>query len=640
MHAQIPEEAKEAIEKWLENSESEGDYSQLMEELLFYTEHPIPLNQADYDELVRCPLISPAQAISIINHRNKFGVFIHIHELQVLGFPPEQIIILLPFITLQPDFKENITRWKELISLGKIQSFTTVKRKTPTELPQGSMGNTLSQSLRFRYYLPNYFSMGFSMEKDPGEKYWNRGPDFISAHLFLENQGKIKTLALGDYVLGFGQGLVMGSGFGMGKSAMVNMIKRTPVNLKAYRGINEFQFHRGMAIRLKFGKLDWITAISHLRLDSRTQSDTNGNMIFLNPDLDGLHRTEKEISGKKTNTRSMLGSWLQQTSGNSQYGFGVCYYLYGNASIPSPDLYKLFDPNKESQSFFHFFQSKTIGRIHAFSEWALSPENRSKAAVAGILTTLGKWMESSFIWRHYDPGFIAPFSNAFGNHSSNETGVYSGIRLFIKSKIILSQYIDMYRNPWLQYRIYNSSYGMDNLWQLEVQMNKKTHWYLRYRLQEKPQAENNTEPMKLSSINHMQSLRMHLSSALDKSTEIQLRGEYSISNFTGNTWKSSMFFFHIQRSLLRNRLKFQIRYTLFDVPYFYNRIFAFENQLYYDFGTASFYGAGYSGFFMFQYKLNYRWKVGSRLSYMKYTDAVTGTNQDKSGVFLQFIYQN
>src|SRR5690606_23158683 len=79
--------------------------------------------------------------------------------------------------------------------------------------------------LRYRLSHPKDFSFGVTAEKDAGEPFgWQPGKrlygfDFYSAHVQLYDRGAFKTIALGDYQLQFGQGLLLSSGFSVGKGA-------------------------------------------------------------------------------------------------------------------------------------------------------------------------------------------------------------------------------------------------------------------------------------------------------------------------------------------------------------------------------------------------------------------------------------
>ena len=76
LHAQMQDELKQRIEKYLENTESTSDFTQVLEDLGAYLDKPINLNTATVDELINFPLISQVQAINIVAHRDKFGLFL------------------------------------------------------------------------------------------------------------------------------------------------------------------------------------------------------------------------------------------------------------------------------------------------------------------------------------------------------------------------------------------------------------------------------------------------------------------------------------------------------------------------------------------------------------------------------------
>ena len=66
---------------------------------------------------------------------------------------------------------------------------------------------------------------GVTAEKDAGEPAFalhnGKGYDYYSFYLYLRNLRKLKTLAVGNYRLSFGQGLVMSNDFMLGKSSTI-----------------------------------------------------------------------------------------------------------------------------------------------------------------------------------------------------------------------------------------------------------------------------------------------------------------------------------------------------------------------------------------------------------------------------------
>lgn len=83
------------------------------------------------------------------------------------------------------------------------------------------LGPAMYHSLRYGYRYGDYLQMGITAEKDAGEPFFalhnEKGYDYYSIYFLLRNLGKLKTLALGNYRLSFGQGLVVSTDFRLGK---------------------------------------------------------------------------------------------------------------------------------------------------------------------------------------------------------------------------------------------------------------------------------------------------------------------------------------------------------------------------------------------------------------------------------------
>ena len=78
---------------------------------------------------------------------------------------------------------------------------------------------------RYRYNYGNKISYGITAEKDPGEEFFTgsqkRGFDFYSAHFYMSDVGAFKHIALGDYTIRLGQGLVAWTSLGFRKGSYV-----------------------------------------------------------------------------------------------------------------------------------------------------------------------------------------------------------------------------------------------------------------------------------------------------------------------------------------------------------------------------------------------------------------------------------
>ena len=66
--------------------------------------------------------------------------------------------------------------------------------------------------IRYTYNYKQLLSFGFTGEKDAGEPFFRNaqryGFDFYSFHFFLQQTGIIQSLAIGDFTVNMGQGLI------------------------------------------------------------------------------------------------------------------------------------------------------------------------------------------------------------------------------------------------------------------------------------------------------------------------------------------------------------------------------------------------------------------------------------------------
>ena len=637
--AQIPEDVKLTIERYLETLETNADYTQIYEDLVVFTEKPLNLNHVGVDELINFPLITPVQAAAIVSHRRRFGLFLQLAELQVVGMEPEQIRAVAPFVNISPGLEDRVKGLTEKLQQGKAEVILTTKRRYP-DPKETYNADLMAMSTRLRYTLPGVYSFGITAEKDPGEYWWNRGPDYISAHAAIFNFGAVKSLVAGDYVLSMGQGLVMGSGIGVGKSASVLNIKRSQPMVKAYRGVNEFLFLRGMAATLKIGKKwDFTFALASNGIGARLGDTAGiGGEGFSSVDLDGLHRTGSEIENKNNLRRNLQGYWLQRNGKTGSVGGGVALFSSNIAQMASQDLYRMYNPTGRKQHFYHGWQAHTLGRLHVFSEWAWMAQTQMHAVSAGALVSLGKWAEWSLHLRDYAPGFVSPYTTAFGNSNQNEQGLYMGLKMNFTRKISLSNYCDIARQPWLTFRFYAPSRTQDLLWQLDYAATKKTQLYIRYRYITRS-LQNSDAITKSVTTYTTQLLRLNVNAAVTQNSRIELRAEHSFNADGPSAGHSSLLYGEYTTRINPGRWQLVMRYSMFDVSGFYNRLYAYENQLLYDFGTVAFFGKGRSAYILATKPINKRLKAGLRYAWMESINSGDALPTWNRRIFAQLIWR-
>ena len=73
------------IEDFLESTDAENfDYNTIFENLNYYYDHPLNINQASENDLRELYLLNEIQINDFVQHRNTFGSFLSIYELQSL----------------------------------------------------------------------------------------------------------------------------------------------------------------------------------------------------------------------------------------------------------------------------------------------------------------------------------------------------------------------------------------------------------------------------------------------------------------------------------------------------------------------------------------------------------------------------
>ena len=227
--------------------EEEGEVFQWennFEELSELKENPININTATKEQLEKFPFLSDRIVENILYYLYKNGPMLSENELWMIEDINRQTIrCLQPFIYFkQPEKEEYKPTLKQVLKYGKQELLTRVdipfyiksgyKFHTKEELKKNPnkqyLGYGYYHSLRYSFHYRDKIYLGLTAEKDAGEPFFagqnQKGYDFYSPYLLIRNIGKIKALAIGNYRLSYGYGLVMNTDFGMGKTATLSTL--------------------------------------------------------------------------------------------------------------------------------------------------------------------------------------------------------------------------------------------------------------------------------------------------------------------------------------------------------------------------------------------------------------------------------
>lgn len=607
------------LEQYLENNESTADYSQLRDELELYLQNPLHLNIVQADVIVKFPLFTQAQAIAIIEHKKKYGNLLHINELQVIGFSTDQIQVLKNFISLELNFKDNWKTFKKSLGKGNLELINTNKYNFSNEFAN-YLGNPFSHSLRFRYK-SNQYSFSITSEKDAGELYWKQGPDFYSMHAAIKNLGAIKYLIVGDYLVHQGQGLVLGSGLGLGKSANVLSIARNRQPIREYRGLNEFLFFRGVATEMGLNKnLTLLLAAARNNLNARVALDSNRNILLAgNIDVDGLHRTNNELLNKKTVSQNLMVASLTYHKSNAKIGIASMNFMRNAINNNNQQLYNQFLYKGKNQHYLSIYGNCMIKNMYCFGEVSYLAQNNATAALLGSIVSVNKFIDFAFLYRNYPRHFAPEYSTAFGNDITNENGFYSGIVLQFHRYLKLQLYADIWKHPWLKYRIAAPSENTDLLGQLDFNPTKKSTLYIRVR---NISSFNNTNSEfsktdKIVPLTRRQ-IRLNINHKISEKHGIELRFENILSGLSSSLINNYLSFADYNFGFGNwGKIKCNFRYYIYRIPDYYGRIFAFENQLLYEYSIIGFYGNGQAFYFNIEIPFKKKFRLKLRHTFSK-----------------------
>jgi hypothetical protein len=384
----IIEQRIETIAENLEDSET--DYTDLLEEMLYFKQNRLDLNRASSEDLRNLNLLSDVQIVNLLDHIRKTGKLIAIYELQAIkGFDLETIARILPFVKVVDTFDDAHFSLSQMLKYGShkiVARYSRVLEQQRGFLPISDsalaanpnsrfLGSPHGIFTRYRFTYSNRVSISLTGEKDPGEEFFRgsqrQGFDFYSGHFALRNFGKVKTLVVGDYLAQFGQGVTLWLGQGFGKSADPMLIKRNPRGIVPSNSLNELLFMRGAASTVRIKNMEYSAFFSRKAIDANvSRIDTVDNTIeevtsFL---LSGFHRTPNEVARKGTVTETMAGGNVSYKTRALSIGFTGVSTQYSALLNRNLRLYNQFEFSSNENLNMGVDYNAVVRNVNVFGE--------------------------------------------------------------------------------------------------------------------------------------------------------------------------------------------------------------------------------------------------------------------------------
>jgi hypothetical protein len=578
-----------------EENVSDNDYENV--QLANLLRHPLNINSPETSE---CPLLDTRLLMNLSEYRALLGDLIDEYELlAVPGFDAELLRKLRPYITVHKNPIDRSTI-RSRFATGEHQ-FLARPVLSPAPTAEKAVGDESAFLFRYKYY-GKLLQYGVTAEKDAGEPFFKAGPlklpDFISFHLFARQVGIFKSVALGDYTINLGQGLVHWQSLAYKKSASVLNIKRQSEILRPYHSAGEYNFHRGIAATLSRKHKEVTVFASIRKVSANVQTNDSIQNFITSIQISGLHRTVNEIEDRNKIIVYTAGSNVKlSTSSDGYLGFNSVYYTYSLPLEKRIQPYNLYAFRGRRGYNYSLDFSRTLRNFHFFGE-ASADHNLNKACLGGVMAALGRFGDMAIQYRNISKSYQAPYGNAFTENTmpSNENGFYTGISIKPKSCWQVDLYADIFSFPWLKFRVDAPSQGSTYLSQLTWKPDKKTEIYTRYRYRSKPLNLQSPERIPHLSPDHVviENWRTHFGYRL--SHNILLRSRLEVCRVHNGAKQEvengfliySEVIFQPATSLLTGNFRIQS----FESDSYDSRIYAYENDVMFATSIPPFFNTG------------------------------------------------
>jgi len=561
--------------------------------------NPIRLNQVKKEDLDRIPGLSEIEKNAILDYltgQKKIMSPLELQTIEELSF--DKLKGILPYFTVSEKTTVSRQKLRSWLSPGTHHMVMRWERELQNEdeyqsldgNPPKFQGSPDKLFMRYRSSLPGQYSLGFLMEKDAGEKLWNSsikgGVDYFSAHLFLQKLSPVvENLAIGDFRLRIGQGLILDNAFQNSRTFDFGMFVKNPNILKPYNSLQENQMLRGVATQLNLGNGFQATMFySNLKTDATLlEADTTGDAEILGEFTSiitsGLHRTEAELRSRNALGIQDYGLSVIKNIRRGHVGISAISTQFEINRKESSEPYKYFENRLRTQRFYSIYHQYNWGGFYLFGEVA-GNENLDLSVLQGVVKALGKKSDLVALYRNFSPAFqsIRAQSLAVNNRSSNENGFLFGFNHSIHKNWKVGTFFDTWNHPWLRYRVDLPSQGRSWSFRLSYTERKKWLVYLQFRSRITEINEtNHSESSIEEQINH--NLRLHAEQKLTDEVNLRYRIEYHRFQSKEKVETGWLSYWDWLFKGVEDPYSFNLRFCLFDIPSYSTRIYTFENDV-------------------------------------------------------------
>ena len=233
-------------------------------------------------------------------------------------------------------------------------------------------------------------------------------------------------MVIGDYQIGYGQGLLLSAGYIHTGDAIRSIIRSNNVGIRPYKGIRRIGL-RGVAITSDLGPIELTGFYANNNLDATLQLNADNQLYTHRIDCIGRYDTIHNLAKKGTINEQVVGCTIRKSYHRNQTEVGM-NLLYNHYDIPIIRKAETMDPYW-SQSAASLFYRLLWKNWIVFGEAGLTfPNTTGKALITGCMTSLSRYLDLSGALYYYGRGLYTPYGNAFKRYTTdhaNEQGGYA-----------------------------------------------------------------------------------------------------------------------------------------------------------------------------------------------------------------------
>ena len=412
---------------------------------------PLNLNKITPEALASLAILSEKQLANFFNHIAATGPLYSKYELQAIpGFDLATIALLLPFVYVVESYTPKNPLCKQLFKPEKgylllryIPSFykpsSSSVLKKEASLPLGGLDAYMVQlSLKSH----DGITIGITARKQAGEAFtWDHtthryGFNLWSIYLILDEKSYLKRILIGDYQIGYGQGLLLGFPIENG-SDIVSIFRAHHNGILPYKGIRRIGF-RGLAFTTTWHAIAFTGFYSIHNLDAKIASDEATNAYTQRIDPNGRYDTLINLNKKGTIRHQVVGCTMatKHHSNQREVGINVIYSHYDRPIRPKDSAWSryLFKGHQALSTglFYRWLWHNLLFFGELGVNLPIALPTHQLACIGGCVLSLTRYCNLSMATYYYGKAFHSPYGCGFKYYTTdnaNEKGIYGGIQL-------------------------------------------------------------------------------------------------------------------------------------------------------------------------------------------------------------------